>query len=224
MNINGVVLDWLGHSSFKIKTSDNKIIYIDPYSITGEVEKADLILITHSHPDHCSIADINKIIKPNSRVVITADCQSTIMRTNIPIKIEITEPGKEFDFGNIRIFSIPAYNKDKSFHPQDEDWVGYVIKLDEMVIYHAGDTDVIPEMQKLTGHKKIGSEFVALLPIGGRFTMNVEEALEAAKIIKPNLVIPMHWGSIVGSREDAEEFVRLCKDEGINAEMLEMKG
>jgi len=221
MKIGNVIIEWLGHSGFLIKNSDNKIIYIDPYSINKEMEKADLILITHSHPDHCSIADINKIIKPNSRVVITADCQSTIMRTTIPVKIEITEPGKEFDFGNIRIFSIPAYNKDKSFHPQDEDWVGYVIKLDEMVIYHAGDTDVIPEMQKLTGHKKNGSQFVALLPIGGRFTMNVEEALEAVKIIKPNLAIPMHYGSVVGSKEDAEEFVKLCKDEGINAEILE---
>jgi L-ascorbate metabolism protein UlaG (beta-lactamase superfamily) len=90
MKIGNILLDWLGHSAFKIKTFDNKIIYIDPYSINGEMEKADLILITHSHLDHCSIADINKIIKPNSRVVITADCQSTIMRTNIPIKIEIT--------------------------------------------------------------------------------------------------------------------------------------
>lgn len=222
MNINGVILDWLGHSSFKIKTSDNKIIYIDPYSLNGEMEKADLILITHSHQDHCSIADINKIIKPNSRIVITADCQSTIMRTNIPVKIEITEPGREFDFGNIRIFSTPAYNIDKSFHPQDESWVGYVIKLEDMVIYHAGDTDVIPEMQKLTGHKKNGNEFVALLPIGGRFTMNVEEAMEAVKILKPTLAIPMHFGSVVGSREDAEEFVKLCKDEGIRAEILEI--
>ena len=221
MNINGVILDWLGHAAFKIKTADDKIIYIDPYSINKEMEKADLILITHSHPDNCSIADINKIIKPNSKIVITADCQSTIMRTNIPVKIEITEPGKEFDFGNIRISSIPAYNKDKSFHPQDEDWVGYVIKLEDMIIYHAGDTDVIPEMQKLTGHKKNGSQFVALLPIGGRFTMNVEEAIEAVKIIKPSLAIPMHYGTVIGSKDDAKEFVKLCRDEGINAEILE---
>ncbi len=222
MNINGVILDWLGYSSFRIKTLDNKVIYIDPYSLNGNPEKADLILITHSHPDHCSIADINKIVKPNSRIVITADCQSTIMRTVIPIKIEITEPGKEFDFGNIRISSISAYNKDKSFHPQDELWVGYVIKLDDVIVYHAGDTDVIPEMQKLTGHKRNGSQFIALLPVGGRFTMNIEEALEAVKIIKPSLAIPMHFGSVIGSKDDAEEFVKLCKDEGINAEILEI--
>lgn len=214
-------IEWLGHSGFVIKSSDGKVIYIDPYSINENSKKADLILITHSHHDHCSISDINKIIKPNSRIVITADCQSKIMKTNIPIKIEITEPGQKFDFGNIRIFSTPAYNKDKSFHPKDESWIGYVIKINGATIYHAGDTDVIPEMQKLTGHKRNGSEFIALLPIGGRFTMNAEEALEAAKIIKPNLVIPMHWGSVIGTEKDADEFIELCKAEGINAQKLE---
>lgn len=222
MEIGDVTLEWLGHSGFMIKT-DSKIIYIDPYCIGENLEKADLILITHCHPDHCSIADINKIIKLNSRVVVTADCQSKIMRTNVPIKIEITEPGREFDFGNIRIFSVPAYNNDKSFHPKEEAWVGYVIKLDDIIIYHAGDTDVIPEMQKLTGHKKSGSKFIALLPVGGRFTMNVEEAVEAAKIIKPNLAIPMHCGSVVGSKDDAREFAKLCNEEGINAEVLEQR-
>lgn len=222
MKAGGVEIEWLGHSGFMIKGFD-KVIYIDPYSINENSEKADMILITHSHYDHCSIGDINKVIKPNSRIVITADCQSKVMKTSVPIKIEITEPGKEFDFGNIRISSIPAYNKDKSFHPMDESWVGYVIKINGTTIYHAGDTDFIPEMQKLTGHKGSDSDFIALLPIGGRFTMNVEEALEAAKTIKPHLVIPMHFGSIVGSREDAEEFVKLCRQEGIDAEILEQR-
>ncbi len=222
MKIGKVILEWLGHASFMIKTSENKLIYIDPYSLNSEkLEKADLILITHSHPDHCSTADLNKIIKPNSRIVVTADCQSKIVRTNIPIKIEIIEPGHEFDFGNIRISAIPAYNIDKSFHPKDEAWVGYVIKVDDVVIYHAGDTDVIPEMQKLTGHKKQGTEFVALIPVGGKYTMNPEEALEAVKIIKPNLAIPMHYGGLIGSKNDAEEFVRLCEEEGINAKIIE---
>ena len=143
MNIGKINLKWLGHASFMIKSSDEKVIYIDPYQLNGEnLEKADLILITHSHPDHCSIADINKIVKPNTRIVITADCQSKIVRVNVPIKIEIIEPWKEFDFGNIRISAVPAYNIDKSFHPKDEAWVGYVIKVDDVIIYHAGDTDV----------------------------------------------------------------------------------
>ena len=187
MDIGGVKLEWLGHASFMIKSFEGKVIYIDPYLISESLEKADLILITHSHPDHCSVADINKVIKSNSRIVITADCQSKVVRTNIPIKIEITEPGKEFDFGKIRISTIPAYNLTKTFHPKSEDWVGYIIKVDGVTIYHAGDTDLIPEMQKLTGYKKQGTEFVALLPIGGRYTMDVEEALEAVKTIKPSM-------------------------------------
>lgn len=218
MNIGKVILEWLGHASFMIKTSDDKIIYIDPYSINDNLDKADLVLITHSHPDHCSTEDLNKIIKLNSRVVVTADCQSKIVRTDVPIKIEIVEPGKEFDFGKIRISAVPAYNLDKNFHPKTEGWVGYVIKIDDVVIYHAGDTDLIPEMQKLTGHKKQGIEFIALLPIGGKYTMNVEEALEAAKVIKPNLVIPMHYRN----PEDAKEFVKSCEEEGIKAEIMNL--
>ncbi|MDE1848506.1 MAG: MBL fold metallo-hydrolase [Nanoarchaeota archaeon] len=222
MKVGNALLQWLGHASFMIKNSEGKVIYIDPYSLRDrDFEKADMILITHSHPDHCSIADINRIIKPNCRVVVTADCQSKIMRTDVPIRIEIIEPWHEFDFGKIRVSAIPAYNIDKSFHPKDESWVGYIIKVDDAVIYHAGDTDVIPEMQKITGYKKQGCEFVALLPIGGKYTMTAEEALEAAKIIKPNLAIPMHYGSVIGSNDDADEFIRLCKEEGINAMALE---
>jgi L-ascorbate metabolism protein UlaG (beta-lactamase superfamily) len=223
MKVGEITLEWLGHASFMIKSSDGKIIYVDPYSLnSNNLEKADLILITHSHPDHCSIVDIDKIIKPNSRIVMTADCQSKIVRTNVPIKMEIIEPGQEFDFGNIRVSAIPAYNIDKSFHPKDESWVGYVIKLDDVIIYHAGDTDVIPEMQKLTGHKKQGTEFIALIPVGGKYTMNPEEALEAVKLIKPNLAVPMHYGGLIGSKTDAEEFVDLCKEEGINAKILDI--
>jgi L-ascorbate metabolism protein UlaG (beta-lactamase superfamily) len=93
--------------------------------------------------------------------------------------------------------------------------------MNDVLIYHAGDTDVIPEMQKLTGHKHPEKKFIALLPVGGRFTMSAEEAAQAAKIIKPDLAIPMHYGSIVGDSEDAKEFVELCKEEGIEAEVLE---
>jgi len=223
MEIGGAEIEWLGHAGFRIKTSENKIIYIDPFQIgaASDNEKADVVLITHSHFDHCNLEDINKVIKPNSRVVITADCQSKVARTKVPIKIEIIEPGKEFDFGNIRVAAVPAYNIDKSFHPKDEAWVGYVLKVDKAVFYHSGDTDVIPEMQKLTGYKKQGTEFVALLPIGGKYTMNPEEALEAAKMIKPNLIIPMHYGKVIGSSDDAKEFARLCGEEGIKVQILE---
>ncbi|PIO01484.1 Zn-dependent hydrolase, partial [Candidatus Pacearchaeota archaeon CG09_land_8_20_14_0_10_30_9] len=114
-----------------------------------------------------------------------------------------------------------AYNIDKPFHPKEEGLVGYLIKINEVIIYHAGDTDLIPEMQKLTGYNQQDKKFIALLPVGGRFTMSAEEAFEAAKIIKPTIAIPIHWGSIIGSIKDAEEFKELCKTEGINVEILE---
>ena len=152
---------------------------------------------------------------------MTADCQSKITRFNVPIKMEIVEPGQEWDIGEVKLCVLSAYNSDKHFHPKDENWVGYLLKINNLIIYHAGDTDLIPEMQKLTGYKQPEKEFVALLPIGGRFTMNVEEAVEAAKLIKPTIVIPMHYGSIVGTNEDAQEFKELCEENNIRCEILE---
>jgi L-ascorbate metabolism protein UlaG (beta-lactamase superfamily) len=218
MNIGEIDLKWLGHSGFFIKNS--KKIYIDPYNIKDGMEKADIILITHSHYDHCSVADIERIVKEGTKIILTADCQSKITRFDVPIKMEIVEPGKELDLGEVKISVIPAYNTDKHFHPKDEGWVGYLLKINNLIIYHAGDTDLIPEMQKLTGYKQSGKEFVVLLPIGGRFTMNAEEAAEAAKLIKPTLAIPMHYGSIVGGIEDANEFKELCEENNIRCELL----
>lgn len=219
MQIRDVEIKWLGHAGFMIKNS--RVIYIDPYDISNNNEKADLILITHSHYDHCSIADIQKLVKDGTKIISTADCQSKIAKLEIPVKMEIVEPGQELDFGNVKISTLPAYNIDKHFHPKEEAWVGFVVKVNDVLIYHAGDTDIIPEMQKLTGHSGSDKEFVVLLPVGGRFTMTAEEAAEAAKIIKPNLAIPMHWGTIIGSEEDAREFVQFCEEAGINAKIME---
>lgn len=218
MKIDSVEINWLGHSGFLIKNS--KVIYIDPYNIKADSEKADLILITHSHYDHCSVADMNKVIKEGTKIVIPADCQSKITRFDMPIRIEIIEPGQQLTYGDIKVSTLAAYNVDKPFHSKDEGWVGYLIEVNGILIYHAGDTDVIPEMQRLTGYKQSNKKFVALLPVGGRFTMTAEEAIEAAKIIKPSLAIPMHYGSVVGSEEDAQEFCNLCKEEGIEAKIL----
>jgi len=229
MKIGEVELNWLGNSGFLIKnsaskgihSSEGKIIYIDPYNIKDDSEKADLIFISHGHYDHCSVVDIQKIVHEGTKIILPADCQSKITRFEVPIKMEIVEPGQELELGDVKISVLPAYNVDKSFHPQDGSGVGYLIKMNDLFIYHAGDTDKIPEMQKLTGYKQAGKEFVALLPIGGRFTMNAEEAIEATKLIKPNLVIPMHYGSIAGSEEDAKEFKELCEEENIRCEILE---
>ncbi len=219
MKFGEVELEWLGHAGFMIKNS--KVIYIDPFNIKEGSEKADLILLTHSHYDHCSIADINKIIQDGTKIIFPADCQSKIAKMKIPVKMVITEPGQELELGSIKISTLPAYNINKSFHPKDEGWIGYLIKLNDVLIYHAGDTDIIPEMQILTGHNQANKKLIALLPVGGRFTMNPEEAFEAAKIIKPSLVIPMHYGAIVGTEEDAREFSDFCKDENIPVKIME---
>ena len=219
MKIGDVELKWLGHSGFFIENS--KIIYIDPYNIKEGLKKADIIFITHSHYDHCSVADIKKVVQDGTRIVLTADSQSKITRFDVPVKIEIVEPGKELDIGDIKVSVFPSYNLDKHFHSKDESWVGYLIKINNLIIYHAGDTDLIPEMQKLTGYQQPGKEFVALLPIRGRFTMNAEEAAEAAKLIKPSIAIPMHYGSIVGVSEDAKDFKELCEENNIRCEILE---
>ncbi|MDD5012249.1 MAG: MBL fold metallo-hydrolase [Candidatus Nanoarchaeia archaeon] len=219
MKFGDIEIKWLGHSGFLIK--NHKIIYIDPYNIKSDSEKADIILITHSHYDHCSIADIKNIIKNGTKILLTADCQSKMTRFEIPIDMQIVEPDQEFSLGEIKISTIPSYNPEKPFHQKSEGWIGYLIKINGVIVYHAGDTDFIPEMQKLTGYKQPGKEFIALLPIGGRFTMNAEEAVEVAKLIKPTLAIPIHWGSLFGTKEDAEEFVRLCEKDGIHAIILE---
>ncbi|NCN51555.1 MBL fold metallo-hydrolase [archaeon] len=219
MEVGEVSLRWLGHSGFLIQNS--KVIYIDPFKMGEGLPKADLILITHGHYDHCSFEDLGKIIQEGTRIIMTADAQSKIARFQIPIRMEVVSPGQEIDIGSVKISCLPAYNIDKPFHPKEEGLVGYVIKTNDVIIYHAGDTDVIPEMQKLTGYNQPDKKFVALLPVGGRFTMSAEEAFEAAKIIKPTFAIPMHWGSIVGNIKDAEEFKELCSHEGIEVKILE---
>lgn len=213
--IDNVEISWLGHSSFKIKT--DKIIYIDPFQLQ-EAEKADLILITHPHYDHCSIADISKIAKDGSIVVCHAACQSSVTKLNQKINMQLMQAGDELSLGNIKIKAIPSYNSKKQFHPKHEGWLGYLVSINGIVIYHAGDTDLIPEMEKLTGFAKKGSKLIAFLPIDGNFTMNPEEAAEAAKIIKPFIAIPIHYNL----EKDAENFCKLCQDSGINAKILEL--
>ncbi len=218
MKINDIELKWLGHAGFMIK-NNSVVIYIDPYNIPETSEKANFILITHSHYDHCSVDDLNKIIQDKTKILCPADCQSKITKFETPIKLQIIEPNQELNLGTVKISTIPAYNIDKPFHTKEAGGVGYIVKMNEVAIYHAGDTDNIPEMQKLTGHQE--KNFIALLPVGGRFTMSADEAADAAALIKPSLAIPMHYGSIVGTPEDAQEFVDLCKEQGINAQILD---
>ena len=193
-----VEIEWLGHASFKI-TGKNKVIYIDPYNIKKN-NVADLILITHAHFDHCSPDDVDKINGPETIIACPGDCEPRLMG-----HIEKIRPFEKKEFAGVRVEGVPAYNLNKSFHPKANGWLGYVLEVDNIRIYHAGDTDLIPEMAGLKGID------YALLPIGGIYTMNAVEAAKAADIIKPKLAaMPMHYGTIAGDSTDAEKFKNLC--------------
>ena len=221
MQIKNINLEFTGHSGFLITCKEGKRIAIDPYNVSDSIPKVDIILITHSHYDHCSIKDIEKISRGGTTIVVPADAQSKITKIK-DVKMQIIETGDEIKFNNIKIEAIPAYNVGKEFHPKKDGWMGYLIKCDEAIIYHAGDTDKIPEMKKLTGYGKHGNEFVALLPVSGTYVMDAEEASEVASLISPDLAIPMHYGAgVAGTIEDAKKFVELCREAGLKAEILE---
>jgi len=195
-------LTWLSHASFKIKT-ENKTIYIDPYELS-EAENADIVLITHPHYDHLSISDLQKIVTLNTVILGTIDCTSKFAG-NINSRYEIISPGMKKIINGIEIEIVAAYNTNKRFHPKENGWVGYIINIDGVNIYHAGDTDLIPEME----HIKTD---IAIIPIGGTYTMDAKEAAKAVETIKPKIAIPMHSNKIVGTKESAIEFKHLVKN------------
>ena len=190
-------IKWLGHAGFKIK--GEKTVYIDPFKI-NEKESADIIIVTHEHFDHLSIEDIRKIQTENTIIVTTPDCYSKVSGN-----VKTISPGKTIVVDGIKIEAVPAYNTNKHFHPKANGWMGVITTISGKRIYHAGDTDNIPEMASF---KSID---VALLPVSGTYVMTAEEAADAANKIMPKVAVPMHYGSVVGTKADAEKFKRLCK-------------
>jgi L-ascorbate metabolism protein UlaG (beta-lactamase superfamily) len=199
LNYEGLKIEWLGHACFKV--SNSKRIYFDPFKLSVS-EKADIILITHEHFDHCSPEDIEKIVKSDTIIFASRQCRALAGKG---WKVVYMRPGEKERVEGITVEAVPAYNTNKHFHPKEDEKLGYVVTFEGKRIYHAGDTDLIPEMSSL---KAID---IALLPVGGTYTMNAEEASEAVSIIKPKVAIPAHYGTIVGSRKDAEKFKLLVK-------------
>ncbi len=212
MRYKNIEIKWLGHSGFLLK-GNGLNIYIDPFKLGSSEEKADIILITHGHYDHFSVEDLRKIIKPGTKFIGPADILSKTRPFGI-VSFEIAEPGKKININGIDISCVSAYNINKSFHPKEEAWLGYIADIAGIRVYHAGDSDLIPEMKNIKAD-------VALLPVSGKYVMTSEEAAKAAEIIKPDLAIPMHWGEIIGQKSDADNFVELCRERGINAVVLE---
>ena len=191
-------IHWLGHDSFRIE-GDELIIYIDPYKLSGG-PGADLILITHDHSDHCSPEDVARIQKEDS-IFVTIAAAAARLSGNV----EVVEPGDELTVKGVPIQAVPAYNTNKfrspgiPFHPRQSGHVGFILTVDGQRIYHAGDTDCIPEMESIDAD-------IALLPVSGTYTMTADEAVEAAALIKPGVAVPMHVGGGIGSLEYAEFF------------------
>jgi len=194
-------IDWLGQAAVRIHYH-NLIIYIDPYQLKDSI-KADIILITHSHQDHWSKSDIKKIITSKTTLIAPQACLDE--STDLPAKKKIASvPGFITTIDGIHIEAVPAYNVVKTkFHPKSNRWVGYILTLDGIKVYHTGDTERIPEMKNLNVD-------IVMLPLGQTYTMNsVEEAAETALDVKASIAIPIHFGLYEGTMADAEKFKEL---------------
>lgn len=194
MNLEEVMskIQWLGHDSIRIEGS--KVIYFDPYQIST-TQSADLIFISHEHFDHCSPEDVSKIQKADTLIITDAASAKKLKGD-----IKTVAPGDRLQVKGVNIEVWPAYNTNKDFHPKKAGMLSFVVTLDGVRYFHAGDTDIIPEMHEIEAD-------VAFLPVSGTYVMTAEEASQAVKAIKPKLAaIPMHYGAIVGSDEDAQQF------------------
>ena len=191
----------LCHSSIRIE--DKYIIYFDPFRIEKEYNDADIIFITHNHYDHYSEEDINKILKENTIFVAPNDLLKVLLEKGISNENIIPVlPNENYTVKNLNFKTIPAYNINKNFHPKENNWVGYLLSLNNITYYIAGDTDITEE------NKQVKCD-IALIPIGGTYTMDYKEAANLINIIHPKIAIPTHYGTIVGSKEDASKFSKL---------------
>ena len=191
-------IEVLCHSS--IKFEKGQVIYFDPFKINTNYNDADIIFITHSHYDHFSEDDILKIKKENTKIVIPEDLYNRSLELGFSEEnILIVKPNEGYEVIGIKFKTIPAYNLNKNFHPKVNNWVGYLITLDNIVYYIAGDTDITKE------NKKVKCD-VAFVPIGGTYTMTAKEAATLVNEINPQIAVPIHYGLIVGSKEDEEIF------------------
>ena len=199
---------WFGHSSFRVRVG-GKTIYFDPFGIPEGSDKADFILTSHEHYDHCSLVDIDRITKEDTVFIAPESAAEKIQG-----EVMTMSEGDILVFNEIKVEAVPAYNLEKSFHPRGLG-LGFILEAEDKRLYHAGDTDHIPELERLWNIT------MALLPVSGTYTMTAEQAAQAAEMLKPDVAIPMHWGlGVAGSRSDAERFKKLLDEKGIRTEIL----
>lgn len=211
LEVDGTTIQWNGHDGYRLN-ADNKIIYIDPFKLLSKYNNkkdADLILITHNHFDHLSTKDIDNIINNNTKIFCSSECIEVLHKNYDKNEIIDLKPNDSIKIDNIKIESIRAFNTNKDFHPKEDNKIGFILNINNLRIYHTGDTDIIPEMGQVNPD-------IALVPVSGTYVMTAEEAAQATnELIKPKkIAIPMHYNSIVGSVKDAETFckmVNVCK-------------
>ena len=198
-------IEVLYHSSIRI--NKEKTIYIDPFKIDKNYNDADIVFITHDHYDHYSEEDLDKVIKENTTIVIPEELLTKLLRKGINKNAIITvEPNKNYMVQGIKFETISAYNTNKTFHPKENGWVGYIIIINGIRYYIAGDTDITEE------NKQVKCD-VAFVPVGGTYTMDFKEAAQLINEIQPKIAVPIHYGSVVGTKQDAEDFVKLLHPE-----------
>lgn len=186
-----------------IRMNKEKMIYIDPYHIEKNYNDADMIFITHDHYDHYSEEDIDKVRKNNTIFIVPENLLNKLIKKGINDENIITlDPEDAENIDGIKVEAIHSYNIDKPFHPKENNWLGYVIEIDGVRYYIAGDTDITEE------NKNIKCD-VAFVPVGGTYTMNFSEAAQLINIIKPKIAVPIHYGSVVGTKQDATDFIKL---------------
>ena len=204
-------IEILCHSSIKIK-SQGRIIYSDPFRVKENKNDADIIIITHSHYDHFSKDDIIKVKNEETKILVTNDLFEKTLELGFDKEnVVVVIPNNKYKVLDIEINTIPAYNENKKFHPKENNWVGYILNLENQKVYIAGDTDITEESKKVKCD-------IALVPIGGTYTMDYREAAELINNIKPKKVIPMHYAEIVGNKEDGIKFKEIV-DNNIDVEI-----
>ena len=207
MNIDNIEVN----TQSSIKMIFDKTIYFDPYKIEDEKHDADIIFITHNHYDHMDNESINKI-KNDNTIIVAPKTMEDIIRNIEFKKYVFLNPNEEINIDNFNIKTIPAYNIEKTFHPRENNWLGYIVTYNNISYYVAGDTD------KTIDNEKVKCD-VAFIPIGGHFTMDVTESSELIRIINPKIVIPIHYGSIIGDPSDGKKLKELLSD--TNIEVIE---
>ncbi len=197
----------IAQNAIKIISKEGKNIYFDPFKLKEESHDADVIFVTHSHFDHFSPEDIKMIKNDNTKIVITNDLyDKTIQLGFDENNILIVMPNNEYNFAGIEFKTIPAYNTNKVFHKREYNWVGYIVRINDNVVYVAGDTDITKEALDVKCD-------IAFVPVGGTYTMTANEAAELIKQIAPKkYAVPTHYKTIVGSEKDAKEFEKKLKD------------